>query len=228
MRTSSPLILAIDTSTRRVGIGLTHGGEVLAEHTWTSQDYHTVELAPAVNDMLTRSGIKPSDLAAIAVAKGPGSFTGLRIGLALSKGLCLALHIPVIGVATLDILAAAQPVMEIPLASILRAGRGRLAVGWYQAKQGKWQAMDKLQALTIEELNQQIQSQVFLCGELNDEERRLLIRHHKTILLASPAQSLRRPAYLAEIGLNCWMAGKMDAPETLAPVYLHYHDPIPE
>ena len=58
---------------------------------------------------------------------GPGSFTGLRIGLALAKGMALARHLPVIGVPTLDILAAAQPVREENLVAILLAGRGRLA-----------------------------------------------------------------------------------------------------
>lgn len=128
----SSILLAIDTSTRNVGLALFDGTQVLAEYTWNSADHHTVELAPAVQDLLTRVHVNFGSIRAIGVALGPGSFTGLRIGLAFAKGIALALKIPVIGIPSLDILAAAQPPFHIPLAAVLRAGRGRLAVGWYQ------------------------------------------------------------------------------------------------
>jgi tRNA threonylcarbamoyladenosine biosynthesis protein TsaB len=128
----SSILLAIDTSTRNVGLALFDGTQVLAEYTWNSADHHTVELAPAVQDLMTRVHVNFGSIRAIGVALGPGSFTGLRIGLAFAKGIALALKIPVIGIPSLDILAAAQPPFHLPLAAVLRAGRGRLAVGWYQ------------------------------------------------------------------------------------------------
>ena len=86
------------------------------------------------------------------MAIGPGSFTGLRVGLALAKGLAMARGLPLVGIPTLDILAAAQPFMEMPLAATLRAGRGRLAVGWYRSNAGAWQPVEKVEVLTLEAL----------------------------------------------------------------------------
>lgn len=228
MRTAPALnLLAVDTSTRSVGLAVYNGVQVLGEMCWTSRDYHSVELAPAVADLLARCEVKTSELAALAVALGPGSFTGLRIGLALVKGLALARRLPLVGIATLDILAAGQPVLAIPMVAVLQAGRGRLAVGWYQAEGGVWQSKVSNEVLTPEELSERLQSPTFVCGELTEDERRLLARKRKNAILASPANSLRRPAFLAELGFQRWQAGQIDDPAKLAPIYLHYNEPIP-
>ncbi len=246
MRSASTILLALDTSTRTVGLALYDGVQVLSEFTWNSQDHHTVELAPAVADMLEKTSLTASSLGALAVAIGPGSFTGLRIGLALAKGMAIAKRLPLIGIPTLDSLALAQPVLNIPMAAILRAGRGRLAVSWYRAVKGAWQpAVANLaqsgdteaaqaqgkeyrtEVFTPEDLAQKIKTPTLVCGELTDEERRLFERKRKNVILASPAQSLRRPAFPAELGWRRWQAGKSDDPASLAPIYLHYNEPIP-
>lgn len=226
-RGMDPILLGLDTSTRSVGLALYDGTQVLSEAVWTSHDHHTVELAPAVGDMLGRAGLEPAHLSAVAVATGPGSFTGLRIGLALAKGLALARRIPLVGIPSLDALAAAQPVSERTLAAVLRAGRGRLAIGWYQAENGAWKPTAPVEVLTPTELADRIQAPTQVCGELDEAERRLIGRKRKLVLLASPAHSLRRPGFLAELGWQRWQAGQVDDPATLAPVYLHYNDPIP-
>lgn len=222
------MLFAIDTSTRTVGVAIYDGTQVVGETVWSSHDYHTVELAPAVAETLSRCGVELSTLKVVAVAIGPGSFTGLRIGLALAKGLCLARHLPLIGIPTMDILAAAQPVHPLPLAVVLRAGRGRLAVGWYSSTTGAWTPSDRgLEVIDIHRLTQRIQEPTMIAGELTEEERRALARKYKNVQLASPAQTLRRPAFLAELAWKRWQTGQLDDPATLAPVYLHYGNPIP-
>ena len=79
------MLLAIDTSTELIGIALFNGTNVLAEQTWRSKNYHTVELVPAIKEMLTKTQTKASSLTGIGVALGPGSFTGLRIGLTMAN-----------------------------------------------------------------------------------------------------------------------------------------------
>jgi tRNA threonylcarbamoyladenosine biosynthesis protein TsaB len=222
------MLLALDTSTRNVGLALYNGVQVRAEMSWFSRDYHTVQLAPATAELLARAGVKPADLQALAVACGPGSFTGLRIGMALAKGIALVYRLPLIGVPTLDILAAGQPLRSGPLAVVLRAGRGRLAVGWYSAQSGSWQRQGDLMVLTALELNERIQSTTWVCGELEEEEQRLLARRKKLVYLASPAQAMRRPAVLAELAWARWKDGQVDDPRSLSPQYLHFNDPIPE
>ena len=224
---SGSSLLAIDTSTRTVGLAIHNGHQVSGEFSWTSLDYHTVELAPAVTDLLAKTRLKPAQLGALAVALGPGSFTGLRIGLALAKGLALAQDIPLIGIPTLDILAAGQPILSIPLVAVLQAGRGRLAVAWYQVTEDEWKPTTQVEILTPQELSERIQSPTWVCGEFTEEERRLLSRKRKNVQLASPALSLRRPAFLAELAFKRWQAGQVDDPASLAPIYLHYNDPIP-
>jgi len=222
------MLLALDTSTQTAGLALYDGERVLSEIIWTSRDFHTVELAPAILDAIQKSGKKIDKVEAVAVALGPGSFTGLRIGLALAKGIALARHLPVIGIPSLDILAYAQPLVNLPLAAILRAGRGRLAIDWYQAEKKGWISQNKLDVTTAEQLVELIETPTLVAGELNEDERHILRRKKKLIDLASPAHSLRRPGYLAELGWRRWQAGQNDDPAALTPIYLHHHDPIPE
>jgi tRNA threonylcarbamoyladenosine biosynthesis protein TsaB len=220
------MLLAIDTSTRVIGVALYDGVQVISERIWLSQDYHSVELAPAVQDVLTHSNIKVSQLEGVAVALGPGSFTGLRIGLSLAKGMALASHIALLGVPSLDILAVAQPLMDIPMAAVLRAGRNRLAVGWYRVKSSAWKPIGSLEMLSGEALAEKIQETILVCGELSEEDRQTLRRRRRDVILASPARSLRRPSYLAELAWRRLNAGKLDDPATLAPIYLHTTDAI--
>jgi tRNA threonylcarbamoyladenosine biosynthesis protein TsaB len=221
------MIIAIDTSTRLAGIALFDGAQILVELVWTSQDYHTVELAPMIERALQITGTHTSDLQAVGVATGPGSFTGLRIGLALAKGLAFGNRLPLVGVPTLDFLAYAQPVTDMPLAAVLRAGRGRLAVGWYHSKIGHWQSTGKLVVMDAQELSGMIHKPTLVCGELTEEERRFLARKRKNVLLVSPAQSLRRPSFLAELAWERWRSGQVDDPMALAPIYLHVGETIP-
>lgn len=232
-RAVNKLLLALDTSTRLVGLAVYghspsgEGVQVLCEMSWTSRDYHTIELAPAVAEAFRKVGASPQELSALGVALGPGSFTGLRIGLALAKGLALARRLPIIGIPTLDILTAAQPVRAEQLAAVLRAGRGRLAVGWYHALAGEWQLGQPIEVLTPAELAGRISKPTLVCGELTESERATLERRAPLVQLASPASSLRRPAYLAELAWRRWQAGQTDDPASLAPIYLHYNEPIP-
>jgi tRNA threonylcarbamoyladenosine biosynthesis protein TsaB len=216
------MLLAIDTSTRSVGVALYDGVQVVSERVWLSNQFHTVELAPTVSSLINQSGISLDELKVVAVALGPGSFTGLRIGMALAKGMALAGHLDLVGIPTLDILAASQPIDEKPLAAILEAGRGRIAVGWYKKHSGEWKADKKVQVMTPKELASGIKSPTIVCGELSEEDRRLFRRKRINVSLASPAQSLRRPSYLAELGWRRWQKGMSDDPAMLAPEYIHH------
>ena len=221
------MLLAIDTSTRTIGVALYDGSRVLSESSWISKSHHTVELAPAVDESLTRVGANVRDLEAVGVAIGPGGFTGLRIGLALAKGLALSRRIPLIGIPTLDCLAAAQPIGDFALAAVLQAGRKRLAVGWYQAEGMRWRPEGLLENCTLDDLIAEIRRPTWVCGELAEDARQVLARQTENVILASPAQSLRRPAVLAELAWERWQANQMDDLATLKPIYLHHGKPIP-
>ena len=222
------MLLAIDSSTQWMGLALFDGSQVIGEMVWQTHNHHTVELAPAIQEMLSRCGLQPTELKVIGVALGPGSFTSLRIGLAVAKGMALALHLPLVGVPTLDVVAAAEPLSELPLAAVLQAGRGRLAVGWYNYMFGSWQSQGEARVTTIDELSDAIHKPTLVVGELNTRERQLLARKRKNVLLASPARSIRRPSYLAEIAWQRWQQDKIADVVTLSPIYLHVAEAIPE
>lgn len=222
------MLLAIDTSTRAMGVALYDGIRVLCEMTWISKNHHTIELAPSVEQALSHVGVKASELRAIGVAIGPGSFTGLRIGLAFAKGLALSHRIPVIGIPTLDIVAAALPIPPgSRLAVLIEAGRGRLGVGFYRARDGEWHRDGDLQNLTIQDFVDMVTSPILVCGEMNIEVRERL-KHTKSIV-PSPVRCMRRPAVLAELAWKRWVAGdvEIDDAASLKPIYLHQGEPIP-
>jgi tRNA threonylcarbamoyladenosine biosynthesis protein TsaB len=217
------MLLAVDTSTQQIGLALYDGVSVIVEDIWYSQNHHTTELSPAISRLFTKCGVNPRDLTGLAIAIGPGSFTGLRIGMSVVKGMALFLHIPVIGIPTLDILAAAQPLQEIPLVALLRAGRGRLAACWYDAdfRIRKWNSQEKYLVLQAEELSQLIDTPTLIYGELNGAERQILEHKKANIILGTPAQSIRRPSYLAEIAWQRMRNNQVDDVNSLTPIYLH-------
>jgi len=252
------MLLAIDTSTAQIGLALYDGANIPGELVWQSRAHHTEQLAPALAGLLERVGVGMDSVEALGVAIGPGSFTSLRVGLAFVKGLALARHIPLIGIPTLDIVAASVPLSDPypsgrrstglrqafgvsaqvnaqpngsrhhrKLAAVLQAGRGRLAVGWYKPTGNGWQAEGAATTTTAEELEKKIRTPVIICGELTAEERLCLARKFKNVMLASPAQCVRRPGVLAEIAWIRWQAGKTDEAASLAPVYLHVAGGLP-
>lgn len=220
------MFLAIDTATRMPSLALYDGECVLAEETWRSANSHTVELVPGLVRMLGRQRVLPSELRGIAVALGPGSFTGLRIGLSVAKGLALALDIPLVGIPTLDALVYAQGRRRGPVCAVLQAGRGRICAAFYRRRRGQWQRQGDYRLTILDGLCAEIETRTFFCGEIDAQAAELLRKRlGERAVVASPASSLRRAGYLAELGWQRLKRGEVDDPATLSPIYLR-HPPI--
>lgn len=216
------MLLAIDTATSMLGLALYDGTRVLSESVWYSGAHHTVELAPEVALSLRRAGVSQSDLTALAVSQGPGSYTGLRIGMALAKGLSLAHNLRIVGVPTLDVLASAQPSADGPMIAVLKAGRGRVAAVWYKWGRNGWVARKGAKTLSWEDLKGELKVATYICGELDGEGREAL-RRESLAVLAPPSMCVRRPSILAEIAWQKGRRGTTENPAELSPIYL---DPI--
>src|SRR5579872_6938935 len=120
------LILNIDTATEEAGISLAADGEVMAMAVNPQQRDHAAWLHSAVEKMMHDAGTRITDLQAVAVTAGPGSYTGLRVGMAAAKGFCYALNIPLITENTLKVMAMAardQTVSEGLLCPMIDARR---------------------------------------------------------------------------------------------------------
>lgn len=216
------MLLAIDSATRMLGLALHDGTQVRSESVWYSGLHHTAELAPEVALALRRANLDPKALTHIAVAQGPGSYTGLRIGMALAKGLSMVHGLQLIGVPTLDILAGAQPSFEGPMVAVLQAGRGRIAAVWYKWGRTGWKANKGAQNLSWDELRAGLEEATYICGEISDSERESL-RREPDAVVAPPSLCVRRPSILAELAWQKAKRGKPENPAKLAPIYL---DPI--
>jgi tRNA threonylcarbamoyladenosine biosynthesis protein TsaB len=167
-----------------------------------------------------------SDLDVLGVAIGPGSFTGLRIGLALAKGIAFTHQLSIIGVPTLDIAARGVPLAEAKLAAVLQAGRNRLAVAWYEGKDGRWIREGEIENLALEELVTRIDQPYILTGELSRDIRERL-KGHKFIQPVDPTLAMRSPKHLAVLAWERWQSDDVDDVLGLKPYYLHKGDPIP-
>ncbi|MCB8943795.1 MAG: tRNA (adenosine(37)-N6)-threonylcarbamoyltransferase complex dimerization subunit type 1 TsaB [Ardenticatenaceae bacterium] len=217
------MILAIDTATRWLGLALHDGTAVLAEQGWRSFQTQTVELMPAIGEMLKREGITAVDLKAIAVAIGPGSYTGLRVGLAAAKGMALANRTPLIGVSTLDILAAATGPYEAQLLIAAEAGRSRVCAAIYRwhSRHG-WQAHNEPVIEAWPELLAQLNRPTVATGEITADAAKLIRKAGHQVVPAAAAT--RRAGYLAEIGWQRLRKNKTDNASTLSPIYLRNPD----
>ena len=213
------MLLAIDTATRMTGIALHDGSHVLAESVWLGVDHHTVELAPEVAIMLCRVGGTPTSLTGLAVAQGPGSYTGLRIGMALAKGLALAHNLPLVGIPTFDILARNQPHRPETMLAVIQAGRNRIAGMWYKWGHNGWQSQAEAENLAWADVLERLGERTYVCGEIDSQGREALA-NKPHVVLAPPAQCIRRPSFLAELAWEQVRSGKVSDPAALSLIYL--------
>jgi tRNA threonylcarbamoyladenosine biosynthesis protein TsaB len=171
---------------------------------------------------MAQAGVKPSDLVAVAVALGPGSFAGLRVALAAGKGLALANDLRLLGVPTLDAVAYPHQSQPLSVVALVQAGRGR--VGWASYVHGPagWGAQEPCRLSTVAEMAATILQPTVFVGELLPADRETLLR-----LLGQPwvhflpsALTMRRAGYLAELAWQRFASGEADDPATLSPIYL--------
>jgi tRNA threonylcarbamoyladenosine biosynthesis protein TsaB len=215
----SGFILAMDTSTALASAAL-YDGAVRGELTWRAGRNHSTELMVQVENMLRLCRVSPGQLVAVAVATGPGSYTGLRVGLAAAKGFCLALSIPLIGVCTLDALAEAHIEACIPVRPLLDAGRQRYATALYMRRDGMMEKVSPLEGKRMPELLAMISERTLLCGDISAETVLNTAPDSSLLEVASPAASLRRAGYLAEIGWRRYHEGDVQNPAEVTAIYL--------
>lgn len=217
------MILALDTSTAIASVAL-YDGTVSAEITWYSGRNHSVELMGQVENLLKLRRLSTTDLEAIAAAIGPGSYTGLRVGLAAAKGLCLALSVPMIGVCSLDVLAEGQAASSLPVRPLLDAGRHRYATAVYRREGETMNRLSPIEGRTVPEILAALSEETLLCGDLGEVRASPDLEASRHARLASPASSLRRAGHLAEMAWKRLRRNEVDDPRRLEAVYLSRED----
>jgi tRNA threonylcarbamoyladenosine biosynthesis protein TsaB len=216
------MLVAIDTASAQASLALHDGFRIRVEYTWEAPRRHTRELSPRLSDAMKQVGLARKRLSAVAVTKGPGSFTGLRIGLSVAKGLALAQNLPLAAISTLDVVASAQGRDRRRLAAVLQAGRGRIAIAFYRWQFGGWQVEDGPRLTTWDDLREAISEPTLFCGEVDQAGADAIACLGDRAVLLPAAWRLRRAGFLAELGWQRVNQGDTDDPSTLTPFYLQH------
>ncbi|MDB5080789.1 MAG: tRNA ((37)-N6)-threonylcarbamoyltransferase complex dimerization subunit type 1 TsaB [Chloroflexi bacterium] len=216
------MILALDSSTSYAGAALYNENGIVAEFTWLSHRDQTTQLLPLIQKMFDVQKMTPANITGVAVALGPGSFNGLRVALSEAKGIALSLGVPIFGVSSLDILAAAHTYLSGNLCVLVEAGRGRFGVGFYKVRAGTWRQDGEYLNLDLAELIERLEGPTFIAGELKPAQRVELIEKLPKAIILPAAVSLRRPGLLAELAWHRLSLGEPgDDLANLQPIYLH-------
>ena len=215
------MLLAIDTSTDTASLALVRDSEVLAELTWRCGQNHSTQLLPNLNHLLNQTKSNPQSLTGIVVARGPGSYNGLRVGISTAKGLAFSLGIPIVGISSLEVEAYQYAETGLPICPIFNAGRGEIATAIYQRKGNDWCQLSNEDITSIENLCAQITTKTIFCGEyVPSIAPQLRERLKQNLIIPSSTTGLRRASFLAELGLKQLKRGNSDNPATLQPLYL--------
>ncbi len=207
------MLLAIDTATSRASIALHDGAALHGECTWEAHRRHTVTLVPRIREMLESAGVTFEEITAVAVCVGPGSYTGVRIGVSAAKGMATVRRLPLVGVRTLDILVAAQPADPRALYAIFAAGRKRVGYARYRWSGGAWRAETDVEILTEAKLSEQIDEPALVVGEIKMQA------WGDDVEIPPPARHLRRAGYLADLGWAQLRSGCTGDPASVNPIY---------
>jgi len=211
--------LSIDTSTDSAGVVLAKEGLALIQLSWHSTQNHTVELLPSIAFVVKRGGIGMASLGAVFVAKGPGSYNGLRVGMSAAKGLALSLGIPLVGISTLELEAYPFGGLGLPVRPVQRAGQGQVATALYSMVEGQLACREGEQLVSPDELRRLSHERTILCGDMAHETLAWL-QPELGKYVAAPAIFASRAVALAALGWTRLLEGRTDDPATLEPLYL--------
>lgn len=213
--------LAIDTSSDFAGVALSEHGVPVAEIGWRSLKNHTVELMPSVETLLKRVGAGYDALKGVVVARGPGAFNGLRVGISAAKGLALALGVPLVGIGTLEVEAYPFAFAGMPVCPVHTVGRGEIATALFRQDGDRWCQLLEEKLVTLDVLIQMTVEPTIFCGEgVEMIESELRSNLGEIAVVPASITRVRRALALAHLGWCRLSVGDCDNVATLQPIYL--------
>ncbi|MFS0752785.1 tRNA (adenosine(37)-N6)-threonylcarbamoyltransferase complex dimerization subunit type 1 TsaB [Oceanobacillus sp. 1P07AA] len=199
-------ILAIDTSNQVLGVALLKNGEIIAELTTNLAKNHSVRLMPAIESLMYQVSMQPEDLDRIVVAKGPGSYTGVRIGLSTAKTMAWALQIPVVGVSSLEVLAYQGKFFNGIICPFFDARRGLVFTGGYQFNDNKIEKVieeeNLLMTAMLDKLKKQGENVVFLSPDMDQFKEIIKEELGDLAIIPESVYQLPKASHLGLAGMN--------------------------
>ncbi|OLS03483.1 tRNA (adenosine(37)-N6)-threonylcarbamoyltransferase complex dimerization subunit type 1 TsaB [Tissierella creatinophila] len=216
-------VLGIDTSTKVATIAVIDEEKVIGEYSLSKDMSHSEKLIPMVKEVLDNIELKIGDIDLFAVGLGPGSFTGLRIGVATVKSFAHLFDKPIVGVSTLEALAHNMYLNNSIIMPMLDARRDRVYTALYRFEDSKIEEIESSQILEIENIKEKLEtySSIIVNGEgslvYREEIKKAL---GKKVKFASSGQNMPRGVSICELALEKYHEGKRDDLFTLTPDYI--------
>jgi len=233
------LILGIETATMTGGVALLSENKLVSEYDLSIRTTHTARLLPAIDQILKDSSVNKNEIDGIAISIGPGSFTGLRIGLAAAKGLALGLGIPLVGVPTLKALAGNIPFASYQICPILDAKKKEVYCSLFRyacslpapenddgpLNPDQLVRLIPYQVVSPDNILKQIYEKTIFLGDAVDVYHDFIVERLGDLALFAPvAQRLPRAATVAEMGILKLKNGEYLDLLSSEPIYIRPSD----
>lgn len=213
------LTLGIDTATRVCAVSLCRDEEVLAAYEINMGLTHSEGLVPQLKQLFERTGVHKRELELISVSMGPGSFTGLRIGLATAEAMAYALHVPIIGVSTLEALAYSLPVPGLLTAPVLDAQKGNYYLSVYAWQEEELKELRPVEVVAGKDVGAILAAydkQVIVMGEAE----KLVDKLSGHVTLATLRVRMPKAAAVALLGEAKYLSGERGDVFAMEPFYI--------
>ena len=217
------LILAFETSAKAGSVALWQGGKLLAESYQNTGLTHSQTLLSMAENMIKSCGLTPQDIQAVSVAAGPGSFTGVRIGVAAAKGFAWGLEIPCCGVSTLEAMAENLGIYDGTVVCTMDARRNQVYNAIFRAEKGVLSPISQDRAISLEELSAQvtqIEGPIYLVGDGSVLTYNTLKDQIPNLILPPEHRQHQRAAGVAAVAEKMLLRGEICDAESLQPNYL--------
>ena len=215
------IVLGIETATLQGSVALMGEAGLLSEYFLNVEATHSERLLTTIDRILTDARLSFTDVGGLAVSIGPGSFTGLRIGLATAKGLALTREIPLVGVPTLEAMAASLPFCRYPICPVLDARKGEVYAALFDGRGESLLQVREDAALSPEALVEWVTEPTVFLGDGVERYGEFLAQRLGGKLLAAPASRRHgSAAVVAERGRARLLRGEADDLVSLVPRYI--------
>lgn len=217
-------ILAVDTSTISCSVGIIDSGQLLAEETRTDRQTHSKQLMKLIDTVVNTSGIRVNEIDGLAIVTGPGTFTGLRIGIGTIKGLALALAKPVVGISSLAALANQAEAPPYLICPLLDARRNEVYSALYKFEGGTCVSIAQARVSTPDQVLKQIKESCIFIGNGAALYRKMIEENLADTAYFSADGNIIRAATVASLALKEFNGNNITGLNALSPYYIRKSD----